>query len=450
MEAGEERVVQGDGANEDLIDRLDAAPLTRLHLAVLSLCGLAFAFDLMEINVGGALAAIFSAPPHQLGPTRLSWLLSGVYIGAIVGTATMGPAADRFGRRRVLAWLLAVLTLTSAMAALSRSPLELTIARGLSGVTLGAFPPLMVVLLTDLLPARRRGPAILFVCGFAYLGAPLGVFLMRQLSPIQPLGIEGWRWVFWLGALGAGLLGAALLRWVPESPRWLLSQGRTAEAAAIVARFERSRPVLRALPPIAVPGATPPGRLLAGRQGFSLLAALYFLAAWSTVAFPLLSGAVLMEKGLKLSDTLLVVGIATFGPFLGSLLTSTFADAFERRTTLAGCAVVLLIAMAGFLLSETSLMLASTGLVVTLVAAIYVPMLNLYGAEFADGGRRGGMVTGAWTFNRIGAALSPLLLLPLLKSEGTGAMFGVMGASLLLSLLVLAWSPRGAASRTVR
>lgn len=442
----------GPDEGRQLLERFDRSPLTGLHLLVLCLCGIAFGFDLMEMGFGGALSAFFSAPPHQLGSAELAWLLSSVYIGAVLGTSTMGMLADRHGRRRMLVWLLLLLAVTSALAALSRSPLELTVARGLSGLALGAFPPLMVVLLTDLLPARRRGPAILLVCGFAFLGAPLGILLMRYLTPLQPYGLEPWRWVFALGTLGSAVLALALARWVPESPRWLLAQGRLAEARAVVARFEGSRALMKGLPPKAVPAAAAAPSVsaqLGGRRGFALLAALYFLAAWSTVAFPLLSGAVMIEKGVKLSDTLLYVGIATFGPTLGGLLTAGFADAIERRTALAGCAVLILLSTLAFMLSDGGLALAVTGLCVTLLAATYIPLLNLYGAEVAESGKRSSVVSGAWAFNRLGAALAPLLLLPLLKGEGPMAMFVVIAATLCLSVGVLALSPRGQASRAV-
>lgn len=434
---------------QQLLSRLDDAPLTRLHIGALAICAAAFAFDLMEIGLGGALAAVFSAPPYQLGASELSWLLSGAYIGAILGASTMGGLAERCGRRRVLTWLLLALAVTSALAAASRTPLELTVARALSGITLGAFPPLMVVLLTDLLPARRRGVGLLVVCGIAYLGAPAGIFLVRQLSPLQPLGLEAWRWVFWLGTAGSAGLALAMHWWVPESARWLISRGRLEEASTVVSRFEASKPVFRPLPAQPSFGGTSMDSETGSPRRFTLLASLYFLAAWSTVAFPLLSGAVMMEKGVQLNDTLLYVGVATFGPFLGSLASSRFADTLERRTSLSVCAVLMLCALVAFMVSDSGLMLAFTGLLMTLVASIYVPMLNLYGAEVAKGGRRGAIVTGAWTFNRIGAALSPLLLLPLMKAAGVEAMFWVIGLSLCLSLLLLTRAPRGQANRPV-
>lgn len=439
-----------DRADHELLEQLDRAPLTRLHLLVLGLCTLAFTFDLMEVAFGGALSAVFSAPPYSLSASQLSWLLSSLYIGAIVGTSVAGLVADRLGRRRVLSALLVVLAVTSTMAAASRDATELTIARGLSGLALGAFPPLMVVLLTDVLPARRRGPAIMLLSGVAFLGAPLGVFLVRHLTPIQPYGLEGWRWVFVLGAVGSGLLSIAIARWVPESPRWLLSQGRRDEAHRVAASFLQSRTVLKALPPKpALAPAAAAGARLRGARGLVLLGAVFFLAAWSTVAFPILSGAVLIEKGVKLSDTLLYVGIATFGPSVGSIALAAFTDAIERRTALMGCAVLILVSMLAFMASDAGFALAAAGLCVTLLSALYVPLMNLYGAEVAEGGSRGGVVSGAWACNRVGAAVAPLLLVPLLKGTGAVAMFAVMGASLLLGLCVLAVSPRGEASRGV-
>lgn len=435
---------------EDLLARFDRCPLTRLHLLALALCTLAFAFDLMEVAFGGALSAVFSAPPYRLSATELSWLLSSLYIGAIVGTSTMGLLADRVGRRAVLSGLLVVLAVTSALAGASRTPAELTLARGLSGFALGAFPPLMVVLLTDLLPARRRGPAIMLVSGFAFLGAPLGVFLLRYLTPIEPYGLEAWRWVFILGAVGSGVLSVAIAWWVPESPRWLLARGRVGEAQALIERFERSRPVLPALPPRPAAAALATASAsLHGRRGFVLLGSIFFLAAWSTVAFPILSGAVMIEKGIRLNDTLLYVGVATFGPAIGSIAVAAFADVVERRSALMGCAVLILVSMLSFMVSELGVALAVTGLCVTLLSALYVPLMNLYGAEVAAGGSRGGVVSGAWACNRVGAAIAPLLLLPLLKNAGAGAMFAIMSASLLLSLWVLAVAPRGQASRAV-
>lgn len=432
-----------------LAERLDGAALTRLHVVALVLCAGALSFDLMEVGFGSALAAVFSSAPYSLPTSELSWLLSSVYIGAVCGAPLMGVLADRIGRKALLVWLLLLLAVLSAMAALSRTPFELTVWRALSGLSLGAFPPLMVVYLTDLLPSRRRGPIILLVSGFAFLGVPAGIFLIRALTPVQPLGLEAWRWAFWVGTTGSAILALVMYRWVPESPRWLASKGRMDEARKIVERLVASPPLLPALPPVRLEGTRKAEVDLASSRGFWLLACLYFLAAWSTVGFSVVSGAVMIQKGLKLSDSLLYLGLSTFGPLLGSLLASVVADRLERRTLLAACAVTMIAGTYAFMQGESGWVLATSGLLVALCSAVYVPMLNLYGAEATKGAKRGGAVAGAWAFNRLGAALSPLLLVPLLKQSGLWSMYAVIATSLVLTLLALAVAPKGRAQRAV-
>ena len=291
--------------------RLDALPLTRLHLLVLGIGAVGFSFDLMEVALGNVLSAVFSVPPYGLSAAELSRLLSAMYLGAILGAPAAGWLADRHGRRLALMAVLAVLAVTSLGAAASRGAGELFAARFLSGLALGAYPPLLITFLTDILPARHRGRSILIVAGLAALGPVAAVFLVRWLTPLEPLGIEGWRWCFLLGSVGSGLAAAAF-RLLPESPRWLAARDGDGALAA-VARFEAS-------PPIGRTGAVAPSAAAASRvsvtsprRRLALFGALFFLSPWAVVAFPLLMGAVLIEKGYRLSDSLLYVGIIPAG-----------------------------------------------------------------------------------------------------------------------------------------
>jgi len=76
-------------------------------------------------------------------------------------------------------------------------------------------------------------------------------------------------------------------------------------------------------------------------------------------------------------------------------------------------------------------------------------VLNVYGAELFPTRSRATWITGVWVFNRIGAAIAPMLLLPLLRSTGPIAMFAVMAATLLLSIGLLVLAPRGRQRRSV-
>lgn len=432
----------------DIGARLDRLPVTALHGLAVALCTLGFTFDLIEIGLGNVLVAVFSAPDRALAPAQLSWLLASVYVGAVVGAPLLGALADRVGRRIALAGALGWLALTSLGAAFSTGIGSLTVARGLSGLALGAFPPLMFAYLTDVLPPRRRGLLVLAVTGIASLGLPASLFLVRALTPLD-LPLEPWRIAFIAGTAGSAL-AALLFCLLPESPRWLAARGRHDEAERACRRFERSRPWWDAAPAVPPPGqpAAGPAEVPAAPR-WPLVGGLFLLSAWATVAFPLMTGAVLAAKGFGLKDTLLYVGLSTLGPTVGTFVASFWIDRLERRRALALSAGVLVLAGGTFVATGSPAWLVASSFAFTLFSVIYTAGLNLYAAEIFPTARRARASATAWAFNRFGAAIAPLALLPLLRSEGPLAMYALVAACLLASMGLLALSPPGRQQRAV-
>lgn len=426
-------------------ERLDRVAFTRLHALAIALCALGFAFDLLEMTLSSALAAVFSSPPHMAAPTRLSMLLSSVFVGAIVGAPLSGWLADRHGRRLTLMGLLLLLCVTSFGAAFSSDIAGVTAWRCISGIALGGFPPLVITYLTDLLPAGRRGPLMMVMIGVATLGPAAGIFLIRALTPLQPLGLEAWRWGFVVGSVGSGLAGV-LFFLLPESPRWLAARLRLIDADHACLRFEHSPALLAASKPAS---AEAKADAVVQKRSWPLAAALSFLSPWSTVAFPLLSGAVLAQKGFKLTDTLLFVGLSTFGPFFGNVLVAAVVDRLERRTAMIACSLGMLAAGSVFIASGTAALLIASSFTFTLLVSMQLSFLNIYVSELFPTATRGRAVAGAWAVNRVGAALGPLLLLPLLHGKGAYTMFAVIASSLLVGVVLLIFAPSGAARRPV-
>src|SRR5581483_3406685 len=186
------------------------------------------------------------------------------------------------------------------------------------------------------------------------------------------------------------------------------------------------------------------GAARAYRSRMLLLGALYFLGPWATIGFPLLSGAVLAQKGFQLSDSLLYLGVAMLGPSLGVLAGMTFIDRVERRTTLVWCAFVMAAAGLAFAASGAPLPLMLAGTAFNLVGSIHVGAMSIYGAELFPTAQRATASSTAWAVNRVASALVPLALLPLLKTAGALTMLAVIAATLCASAaLVLAFGPRG-------
>jgi len=439
----------------DIAARLDRLPVTALHRWILVLSALGLWFDIAEIAFSNALSAVFSAPPHPVAALPLSLLLASVYAGGAIGAPLIGRLADRRGRRQALILALALLAIASIAGACSPDLAWLTGFRLISGMALGAFPPLITAYLSDLLPPPRRGGWLVITGAVAVLGAPAMILMMRWLTPLAPLGFEGWRWALLGGGVSAGII-ALLFRLLPESPRWLAAVGREAEAAAICRRFERSAGGRTERQPAPMPVATaasapalsPPLSRREFRRRLALLGALYFLAPWASAGFPLLSGAVLVAKGFHTSDSLLYAGLGSFGPSLGAVASALFIDRIGRRTVLVAAGGGLALAGLAFATGTSPVVLVLSGVVFHLINWIQISVLGLYTAELFPTDRRAEASSIAFAVNRIASMLVPLALLPVLRSEGVATMFAIMTATLVAGMaLAQTFGPRGLAGR---
>lgn len=206
-------------------ERLDHLSLNRLHLVVLALCTLGLAVDIGEVALSNTFSTIFLAPPYSASRSEVAWLLAAVFAGGAIGAPIFGRLADRAGRRFALQTALVLVVAGSTAAAAAPNILWMTGFRVLSGLALGGYPPLTAAYLSDILPAKRRGVLMMLCAALAFLGAPGFILLIRWLTPLAPLGVEGWRWALLVGAAMAAISGV-LFFIVPESPRWLAALGR--------------------------------------------------------------------------------------------------------------------------------------------------------------------------------------------------------------------------------
>ncbi|MBI3346858.1 MAG: MFS transporter [Burkholderiales bacterium] len=433
----------------DLAERLDRLPVTRLHAMAMLLCGVGMTIDTLEMAFGGVLGTVFSAQSPPVPPGELGLLLSAVFVGAVVGAPLLGWWADRQGRRRALVALMLWIALASLGAGMAHGVEALTLCRFLAGLALGGYPPIVIAYLTDLLPPQRRGTLIFLSLTPSLLGPPAAIFMVRWLAPLQPLGLEGWRWGFLVGSACAILSALSFLA-LPESPRWLRARGREAQAEVVLQAFERSATVL-AVPPGAAaagPAGQPADRADATssvptRRRWLAVVGLFSLSPWATIAFPLLTGAVLAQRGFKLDAALLIFGLSSMGPLVGTLLASTVMDRVDRRVAMAACIAAMLACGAAFNFSTGTAALIVAMALFNLCVSLYVPLLTVYSAELFPTRQRASATSVAWAINRLGGALGPLLLVPTLRGAGPAVMFAVVAASLLATLVVLAASPRG-------
>lgn len=173
-------------------------------------------FDTAAIGyVAPSLMREWGVAKPDLGP-----VLSAALFGLAAGALSSGPLADRFGRKRILVGSVLLFGLGSLASWLASSLQMLGWLRFLTGVGLGAAMPNAVTLISEYAPARQRAMLTnAMFCGFP-LGASLGGFVAAWMIPEW-----GWRSVFLLGGILPLLLVVVLVLALPESVRYMVSNG---------------------------------------------------------------------------------------------------------------------------------------------------------------------------------------------------------------------------------
>ncbi len=178
-----------------------------------------------------AFVLAFIIKPWQLtgGQSALILLSSGV--GAILGAFIWGRIADVYGRRKV--FMLTILNFSIASGLLYFTPdngwVFLSVMRFFVGFGVGGLYCVDLPLVQEFVPARMRG----FIGGLVTVFIPLGVMIASSFAAFFSNEI-GWRGLFVIGLLPAAFT-LVVRSWVPESPHWLMSQGRRDEARRSIA-----------------------------------------------------------------------------------------------------------------------------------------------------------------------------------------------------------------------
>jgi len=429
------------GDMRHVVARLERLPYCSWHLKMRLIICTAWFFDAFD-----SIAIAYVLPPliglWHLTPQQIGSLIGIGFAGQLVGAIGFGWIAEHWGRRFAMLTTLLIFSLGALACAGAQSYEMLWLLRLIQGIGLGGEIPLMAAYVNEFARAQGRGRfstsiQVLFSIGLVAV-ALVSVYVVPHW---------GWRWMFIIGAVPA-LLAIPLRLLLPESPRWLTSQGRYDEADRALTRIEqiaaRDGKTVPALPvelPEVVEVRPRIADLFKGiyfRRTISvwlIWIGAYFVSYGITAWMPSLFRTVYhLDVQQSLTYGLINSGIGLCGAFTAVYLIEAIGRRRMFIISLTGCSVALLsfaflpplsavgtlaVATAGFFfLSPTLLSLA------TYTAEIYPTHLRALGGGVASAWQRGASVVGTTVVGWV------------LPSFGINAVFVMFGLFALMGAIV--------------
>ena len=219
----------------DIPHRLDCLPFGAFHLLVIVALGVTWILDGLEVTLAGSLSGQLTQPSGLgLSNAQIGVAGSAYLAGAVLGAFLFGWLTDRLGRKKLFSITLAVYLLATAATGLSWDASSFIAFRFLTGAGIGGEYTAINSTIQELIPARLRGWTDLLINGSFWVGAAMGAG--GSIVLLNPKFIDpalGWRLAFLIGTT-IGLFILVMRRWIPESPRWLITHGFVQEADRVV------------------------------------------------------------------------------------------------------------------------------------------------------------------------------------------------------------------------
>jgi putative MFS transporter len=428
--------------------RLERLPLSRFHRRFVTLISLGGWFDFYDIFMVAYIGAALRGSGF-LDLPQLSLLVSAGFVGMFIGAIVFGIGSDYMGRRTAFVCMLLIYSLFTLVGAFAPDARWLIAARLLAGIGIGAELIVIDTYVTEMVPSGARGRyvAITQVVGFSAI--PVAAAISYVLVPTHFL-MDGWRWVMVIGAIGS-VFAWHLRRGLTESPRWLESRGRTAEAHVIVEAIEeeviREHGTALAPPPFVAPETEtrmpwfdlwkPPylGRTVM-MIGFHVLQTigLYGWANWLPTF--------LVQQGVPLVTSLRYTLLMALASPVGPMFAVLWSDRLERKWTIVVLSTSVALLGFVFLRVRAPWQVVTCGALLTMLSYWFSAAFHAYQAELFPTRARATGVGFTYSWSRLSAAVSSLVIGAML-ARGVGAVvLLISGAWLGVALIIAAFGPR--------
>ena len=202
----------------------DGRAFVYLAATVSALGGMLFGYDIGVIS--GAI--LFVREEFSLSAGLEEVVVSSVLLGSLLGALAGGFLADRIGRRRLLIVTAIVFGFGALAAALAPDTALLIVARIVAGAAIGVASFVAPLYISEIAPVGIRGKLV----SLNQLAVTVGI-VVSYVADYALADAHAWRWMFALAAIPALAFGTGLF-FIPDSPRWLVAQGHSDRAEAVL------------------------------------------------------------------------------------------------------------------------------------------------------------------------------------------------------------------------
>jgi putative MFS transporter len=434
----------------EITARIDRLPSCREFWRLIVLLSLGGGFEMYDLfqtaylSPGLISSGIFHAGGKGLfGLTDQASFAAATFAGLFFGTMVFGSVADRFGRRTIFTLSLLWYTAASLAMGIQHSNVGVDLWRFIAGLGIGVELVTIDAYISELAPKRLRGRAFAINQSVQFLAIPFVAAVSWVLVPRALLGLDGWRWVVFLGSLGA-IAVWVIRRSIPESPRWLAQKGRLEEANAAISKIEaRVEAELRR--PLSEPGiaASEEGGMgrfseiwVAPYGGRTLMLVVFNI--FQTIGFYGFGNwvpALMASKGANVTNSLQYSAIIALIYPIGPLLCALIADRFERKWQIVSAAIGTATFGLLFARQTTTVSLIVFGMFITLSNNLLSYSLHAYQAELFPTRIRARAIGFVYSWSRLSTIFTSFLIAFFLENFGTKGVFAFIATSMLMVVL---------------